>query len=506
MKNKYKISTFIVSCIICLIVVYLNLVSHEKTQKIYIQQTEKTIIELKKDFLKDTVGNVILEIDNLRNTKYDNYKKNSDSRFRRFEEELNLTDKEFVKTFIDRFNGDLNPNMWTAFLWDNQTGEVLYSSPNISIETIESTVKNLEISLSSYNVIKKGNIEGIFGISRSYIDELVKVEIGNSIKNRKFSNDSYIWINEVINYEGGKDYAIRRVQPNLVGTEGDYLSTDMEDIKGNLPYLEELEGIKKDGEIFFAYYFKELSTSKISEKITYAKLYKDYDWIIAMGVQLDDIAAYTENTNNEIHSLSSIAIMRLLSYIFIVLLIGFVVLYILERRQLTTSTKYLEKVINVDTLTGANSRRYGETNLNDCFKQYKSTGEKSAIMMFDIDGFKDINDKHGHKAGDTVLVEVVKEINHIIRSSDKLIRWGGDEFVGILPGLREEYVSEFGEKFLEKIASLDILVENQVINLTISVGFSYFKDTDIDYNDVLKRADDAMYKSKREGKNKVNIF
>ena len=83
---------------------------------------------------------------------------------------------------------------------------------------------------------------------------------------------------------------------------------------------------------------------------------------------------------------------------------------------------------------------------------------------------------------------------------------GGDEFVGIFPGLREENVIEFGEKFLDKISSLDILVENQVINLTISVGFSYFKDTDIDYNDVLKRADDAMYKSKKEGKNKVNIL
>ena len=505
LRNKYRISTIIVSCIICLVVVYLHLLSHEKTQKIYIQQTEKTIIDLKKDFLKDTVGNVILEIDNLRNSKYNSYKKNTESRLRRFQDELNLTDEEFIKTFISRFSDDINPKMWTAFLWDNESGKVLYRTPNLAIDTIENTVKNLELSLSSSSEIKKGNIEGVFGIGKDYIDELVKAEIGNFIKNRKFSNDSYIWINEIKNYEGGKDYAIRRVHPNLLETEGNYLSTDIKDIKGNSPYLEELEGIKKNGEVFFTYYFERLDNDNISEKISYAKLYKDYDWVIAMGVHSDDIAAYTEITNNEIQLLSSIAIIRLLRYIFVVLLIGFILLYIIDKRQLSTSTKTLEKAINVDTLTKAYSRSYGEANLDACFKQYKSTGEKAAIMMFDIDGFKEINDECGHQAGDTVLVEIVKAINHIIRSSDNLIRWGGDEFIVILPGLREEYVLEFGEKFLEKISSLDILVENQMINLTVSIGFSYFKDADVDYSDVLQRADEAMYKSKNQGKNTVNV-
>ena len=59
LRNKHKITTFIVSSIICLIVIYLNLLSHNKTQKIYLQQTEKTIIDLKKDFLKDTVNNIL---------------------------------------------------------------------------------------------------------------------------------------------------------------------------------------------------------------------------------------------------------------------------------------------------------------------------------------------------------------------------------------------------------------------------------------------------------------
>jgi len=136
-------------------------------------------------------------------------------------------------------------------------------------------------------------------------------------------------------------------------TEGEYLSTDMQDIKGNFPYLEELEGIKENGELFFNYYFKELSSLDVSEKITYAKLYKDYDWVIAMGIHLNDIDAYTDKIKGEIHYLSNSSIIRLLRYLFVVLLIGFGLLYLIEKRNLLNSAKFLEKEINIDILTKA---------------------------------------------------------------------------------------------------------------------------------------------------------
>ncbi|HHX61826.1 MAG TPA: GGDEF domain-containing protein, partial [Epulopiscium sp.] len=140
------------------------------------------------------------------------------------------------------------------------------------------------------------------------------------------------------------------------------------------------------------------------------------------------------------------------------------------------------------------------------FKEYKSTGKESAIMMVDIDDFKNINDQYGHEVGDAVLMEIVKRLNHDIRSSDQLIRWGGDEFVGIFPGLREEHIKGFGEKLLTEISLLKIPVGNRTVSVTMSMGFSYFKETDIDYNDVLKRADDAMYQSKKQGKNRYGII
>lgn len=157
-------------------------------------------------------------------------------------------------------------------------------------------------------------------------------------------------------------------------------------------------------------------------------------------------------------------------------------------------------------MTKAFSRRYGENKLTEHFKQYKLTGDKPAIMMLDIDDFKQINDKYGHNVGDVVLKDIVCTINHIIRSSDQLIRWGGDEFVGIFPGLREEHIAEFSQKILDGISSLEIPAGREIIKTSISIGFSYFNETDTDYNDVIKKADAALYKSKAEGKNKVNIL
>jgi diguanylate cyclase (GGDEF)-like protein len=505
-KNKYRISTLLAATLICLVVVYLNFLSHEKTQQIYLEYTEKTIIDLKKDFIKDTVINMFTEIDGLRETKYNSYKKNTEARLRWLQVEEDLPDEDFVKFYINKFNEDINSKMWTTILWNDSTGEILYNPSQLNTDKIDITVEELKGILSSYAEIEKNNIKGVFGVSKSYIDEIVKEEIGNIIRNRKFSNNSYIWVNEVINYEGGENYAIRRIHPNLIDTEGMYLSTKIEDIKGNLPYLEELEGIKKDGEIFSTYYFKKLDSSEISEKITYAKLYKDYDWIIAMGVHLNDIDAIAEKVNNEISSSSSESIIRLLRYIIIVLIIGFTILYLIEKKRMSFSTKSMEKEINVDIVSKAFSRRYGEKNINEYFKQYKLRGDSPAIMMIDLDDFKHTNDRYGHSFGDVVLKEVVSTINQIIRSSDQLIRWGGDEFVGILPGLREEHIIEFGQKILDGVSTIEIPAGSEIIKASISVGFSYFNETDTAYNDVIKRADEALYKSKKEGKNKVNII
>lgn len=505
-KNKYRIIIFIATVFICFIVIYLNLLSHQKTQEIYMTHTKKNILNLKKDFLKDTIENMFIEMDEIRETKHRNYKKNTEARLRWMNNELDLNENEFNDFFVNTFKEDEMEGMWTALLWNDATGEILYDSSDLDSDNLNYTIDELKDTiLSSYAQIENGSIKGIFGVSNAYIEQSAKNEIGNIIRNRKFSNDSYIWVNEIINYEGGDAYAIRRVHPNLKETEGMTLSTGMQDIAGNLPYLEELEGIREHEEIFYTYFFKKFNSDEISEKMTYAKLYKEYDWIVAMGVHFDDIDPVVQNINNEISELSKDTIIQTLKYIFSVLILGFLVLYLLEKRNLLNSTHNLEKQVNIDLVTKAFSRRFGEKNIQEYFKQYILNKKTTAIMMFDLDDFKSINDKYGHNMGDVVLYEVCQTINQMNRSSDFLVRWGGDEFIGVFPGLKEEIIPEFGQKIMDAISSLEIKTGEGNIKVSISVGFAVFDETDTDYNDAIKRADDALYKSKREGKNKVTI-
>lgn len=126
-------------------------------------------------------------------------------------------------------------------------------------------------------------------LGENEFDRRFREEVRDMIHATRLPDDGYVWINEIIDYQGGDNYAIRFAHPNLVETEGDYLSTATTDIAGNLPYLEELEGIRRDGEIYFDYYFRKMNSDLISHKLSFAKLYAPYNWVVATGVYLDDV-------------------------------------------------------------------------------------------------------------------------------------------------------------------------------------------------------------------------
>ncbi len=172
-------------------------------------------------------------------------------------------------------------------------------------DAIEKELISLEKSIISEH--KKRLKESVYN-TVNYIDSLYRVFLKQDGKNsnldqlsdekyKQFENEvrtylynsvydkvRYTWINKVINFDGGKDYALRLIHPNLKHTEGELLSTNTKDIKGNYPYLEEVEGIKSNGQIFYTYYFKEFDSNKITRKISFAQLYKKLDWIIATGI------------------------------------------------------------------------------------------------------------------------------------------------------------------------------------------------------------------------------
>jgi len=504
-KYSYKLTLTIIA-IACLIIGCYFSYSHKKISSIYSLQTENAIIDLKKNFIKDTVNNIIIEIESARNISIDQCKKTADEKLFTFASKNDLSEAEFTNFLVSDFKSYTARNYWTVFLWNNKTHEVLYKTDDLEVKSITDTLEILESELLVNKTITHGNLEVVFGVSKRYIDEAVKEFITNKIRNSKFSDNSYIWVNEILNYQGGANFAIRRVHPNLPDTEGMYLSTDMKDIKGNLPYLKELEGVNENGELYYNYYFKELDSNKVSEKLAYSKLYKGFNWVISMGVYLDDIKEYTYITNEKSKAmLSNLSLMMILTLLSL-LLISFSLLISTERFNYKHTKKQLESEINQDVLTKAYSRKFGTNELIKSFKSFKINNTNPGIMILDIDKFKTINDTYGHHTGDIVLKEVVHAINHITRDSDKLIRWGGDEFIGIFHGLREENALILSEKILLEVSNVKIPIGDDIISPSVSIGFSYFKKSDKEYTEVLKRADDALYDSKVQGRNKSNII
>lgn len=329
--------------------------------------------------------------------------------------------------------------------------------------------------------------------------------IADEIYNSRFAEDSYIWINEVLNYEGGKNYAIRRVHPNLPETEGMFLSTDMTDIKGDLPYLAELEGIKEHGDCFNTYYFKKMNSEIVSEKLTYAKLYKDFNWIVAMGVHLDDLNEYVDKTNEESRKLAVDLVKILIILLLIILGTSFTFLALLGRGSLRKSKQKLQDEVNYDLLTKAFSRRAGDKDLIRRWANYLETGISPVIVYFDVDNFKNINDRYGHHIGDEVLIKTVQAVKSAVRTTDKLYRWGGDEFVLVCEGINQENAQVLCEKILQVVNDINYFANGEHVATTISMGATFFQESDRDYTDAIQRADKAVYISKSQGRNQFNI-
>jgi diguanylate cyclase (GGDEF)-like protein len=510
-RNKTnKFITGILIFIICIFIGLFFLISYFRVWKIYEDETKTTVIELKKLFLKDTVCNLINEIGIEKEATIEYFKKVVDWKFDVYYEKVQICD-DFVDSLIADFKSGAeqegNPIKWTVFIWDDSE-KVYYDPQSFYNQNVEATVDRIKSLMVYYKTIEHNNISCLFGFTKEHVDDTTKIKIIEKIKRSEFSNDSYIWVNEILNYDGGDNYAVRRVHPNLPETEGMYLSTNLIDIKGNLPYLTELEGVKKDGELFFWYYFKELNSEDISEKISYARLYEEYDWIIAMGVQNNEIDRFIEISSQKAKGSTFNKAIQLLLILIIIVIIGIVLIIVIEKLQSKHSKKQIELKASIDSLTSVKTRQFGMDYLENIFNEYKNNkiAQDIALMVFDIDNFKGYNDYYGHSEGDTILKETAKIINKSIRSTDELFRWGGDEFVGIFRGVNREYAIPFANKILEAVSSSKLKIGDEIATIEISTGISHFKITDKEYLDALRRADQAMYISKASGKNKVSLL
>ncbi|ADO84605.1 diguanylate cyclase (plasmid) [Ilyobacter polytropus DSM 2926] len=154
-----------------------------------------------------------------------------------------------------------------------------------------------------------------------------------------------------------------------------------------------------------------------------------------------------------------------------------------------------------DHLTGLYNRHYLELNLDTLIKKSLAFDKEISIAFIDLDNFKNINDKYGHKRGDEVLEFMGKLIKSSIRETDNAIRYGGDEFIILYQDTSTEKALEITERINTKMKKNDFLYENKI---SISSGIvSYQKNEN--WKELINRADKAMYDSKKSGKDKISI-
>ena len=497
-----RITTIVLVLLSCLVVGVFYVVTTREIEEVYAADTKEAIYSLKQDFLKDSVNNQINRIIQRRKLEVDRYRgivEKTDQTLQTLVE--SSSSEQFIQFFENHFSLQTSNGLWSAMLWDTTNGEILVDSEGMCTNggPPEIVLEGEVESFSAYKITEYGTFGSFFGIRMERIDELVKQAIADEIHNSTFAEDSYIWINEIKNYDGGEGYAVRRVHPNLIDTEGMLLSTSMTDIAGNLPYLEELEGIKEHGELFFTYFFKRKDSERIAEKLTYAKLYEPYDWVVAMGSHLEDIEGYVEHANT--HSASVVnRLLPLFALVLVVLVsLGFVLLIVHGKWQAVRSRRALEEAAHRDILTNAFNRRMGLSDLGRLFNLFsKGVRQSPVLILFDIDDFKLVNDVKGHSEGDAVLSMVVSTMTSIIRTSDRLYRWGGDEFLVVCNDILPRNSEVFTNSLLSRFSAL-------YSEVTISLGVSYFHREDKSCLDSLKRAYEALYRAKKHGKNRVEL-
>jgi diguanylate cyclase (GGDEF)-like protein len=150
-----------------------------------------------------------------------------------------------------------------------------------------------------------------------------------------------------------------------------------------------------------------------------------------------------------------------------------------------------------DPLTGLYNRRAFEEIAFREMAGVSRTGQALSVLMFDLDDFKQVNDRFGHPAGDAVLRDAAARLRASLRDEDYLGRWGGDEFCALLPRATKQQAQFVAERVIQAFGEFIFAVGGKAMNITVSIGAATQEGEGKDFSWLVKRADDAMYRAKR---------
>lgn len=157
-----------------------------------------------------------------------------------------------------------------------------------------------------------------------------------------------------------------------------------------------------------------------------------------------------------------------------------------------------------DALTGLNNRRYLDTHLATLVERSNRRDRPLSVLITDIDHFKAFNDTHGHEGGDDVLREFARRVRGAVRGADLACRYGGEEFVVVMPDTTAEIAAQVAERLRDAIAAAPFMISSGgVAPVTTSVGIATLEKNSEGADSLLRRADKALYQAKHDGRNRV---
>jgi diguanylate cyclase (GGDEF)-like protein len=165
----------------------------------------------------------------------------------------------------------------------------------------------------------------------------------------------------------------------------------------------------------------------------------------------------------------------------------------------------LRRLAGNDGLTGALTRRFFEYTASAAIAQANRSDSETSLLLFDLDHFKSVNDMHGHAAGDGALKHTVEVCRSILRCSDMIGRYGGEEFSVLLPNTDLDGAIEVAERLRKAIEEIILETDYGPLKITASFGIAAFRPSDMTINNFLKRADAALYRAKNSGRNRIVV-
>ena len=178
-----------------------------------------------------------------------------------------------------------------------------------------------------------------------------------------------------------------------------------------------------------------------------------------------------------------------------------------RERALAEANQQLLEMARTDALTGVDNRRHLEERLEEMFEHSVRLSEPLAVVMCDLDRFKSVNDDHGHQAGDAVLKQFAQILRHDAREIDRVGRYGGEEFVFLLPGTVSDAAVTFAERVRKAVEAHTFTFDGGSLRRTMSCGVAAWPHPRVqDCDGLIRAADEALYVAKETGRNRVVRF